>query len=550
MASEPEDDRADMTAMMASNLGPDDERSVTTEDPDFRIEEGGDESQMDERTTRYSSTRSELKLEEVEDNQNHLMSTDETKETIIGADENSKAPADGDEVVSSSSDTPRGAGLKKMDKIAAAREKRKMSKRPPDKPEGHCFRINGQPNGTWQKDFPPEGLWRIGEQPRRWMGYTCARFPGDREWRLIGKQFCEILDVDFRAMDDYADDVVVDATTAALNLEEEETPNRRAQQLRTARFNTIYRKFVYREHHTQTSKGKSCRQKRRREHTAEHENARQPKQTTDPKKETAKIMAERLGVAVALDDGDGHSHRRGAVPNRAYEKEEERQCRPPWTRDYRLGFPDRYKGGYGYWTREGRLWMLRKDIDRVIQAEKPDGTGKVLTDTILAKYIPNYDGWVKQQKLGRDVVTREGTARQGAPKGLMDQRDESTGRYAKRDPTLRKDQRRNPAMTWIKAFKHMKMRDTKARVVKDVAQNVHIQKEMFDIQEHARQALKTEEQATNDKSTLVMHAAGTELELAEIQKHVDDAYELVEIWKERAYKAKMDPAYWEWQSEA
>ncbi|KAK4938914.1 hypothetical protein LTR10_020738 [Elasticomyces elasticus] len=87
------------------------------------------------------------------------------------------------------------------------------------------------------------------------------------------------------------------------------------------------------------------------------------------------------------------------------------------------------------------------------------------------------------------------------------------------------------------------MRDTKARVVKDVAQNVHIQKEMFDIQEHARQALKTEEQATNDKT-------GTELELAEIQKHVDDAYELVEIWKERAYKAKMDPAYWEWQSEA
>ncbi|KAK4938913.1 hypothetical protein LTR10_020737 [Elasticomyces elasticus] len=463
MASEPEDDRADMTAMMASNLGPDDERSVTTEDPDFRIEEGGDESQMDERTTRYSSTRSELKLEEVEDNQNHLMSTDETKETIIGADENSKAPADGDEVVSSSSDTPRGAGLKKMDKIAAAREKRKMSKRPPDKPEGHCFRINGQPNGTWQKDFPPEGLWRIGEQPRRWMGYTCARFPGDREWRLIGKQFCEILDVDFRAMDDYADDVVVDATTAALNLEEEETPNRRAQQLRTARFNTIYRKFVYREHHTQTSKGKSCRQKRRREHTAEHENARQPKQTTDPKKETAKIMAERLGVAVALDDATG-GERSQIEPTKKKRKGNADRLGPviiDWdvldkpyhtvAQLYAKSVPDRYKGGYGYWTREGRLWMLRKDIDRVIQAEKPDGTGKVLTDTILAKYIPNYDGWVKQQKLGRDVVTREGTARQGAPKGLMDQRDESTGRYAKRDPTLRKDQRRNPAMTWIKA---------------------------------------------------------------------------------------------------
>ncbi|KAK5031964.1 hypothetical protein LTS07_004585 [Exophiala sideris] len=57
-------------------------------------------------------------------------------------------------------------------------------------------------------------------------------------------------------------------------------------------------------------------------------------------------------------------------------------------------------------TREGKLWMSRKDIDRVIQAEKPDGTGKVLTDAMLAKYIPNYTGSVKQQKLGREVVTR------------------------------------------------------------------------------------------------------------------------------------------------
>ncbi|KAK4938918.1 hypothetical protein LTR10_020742 [Elasticomyces elasticus] len=563
---------------MSSSPNDGDERNAAAGDPSLEIQEDGNEGQLNESSTRHSSMTPKLKLEEIDEHQSDRMATNENEQTIIGADESLEGDmglhenqdhgdhetSDGDEVVSSSSDTPGGAGLKKMDKIAAAREKRKRLKRLPDKPEGHCFRVNG--HIKWdlgKKTFLQKDYGGLVKTLADAWAVLIERYPGDRDWRQTGKELCEALNVDFRAIDDYADDVVNDPTTAVLELDEEETPSRRAQQLRTARFNANYRKLVYREHHTQTTKGKPGRQKRQREQTAEHEDAHQPKRTIDPKKETAKNIAERLGFAVALDDGDGHST--GVVQSETEPAKKKRKSNAdrlgPVIIDWDIldkpyhavaqlhakSVPDRYKGGYGYWTREGRLWMLRKDIDRVIQAEKPDGSGKVLTDIMLAKYIPNYAGWVNQQKLGRDVVTREGTARQRAPKDLVDQRNESTGQYTKRDPdTTQKSAKKfyedmhesvwNPEhLLNPPKVKNMKIRDTKARVTKETAQNVHIRKEMVDIQEHARQALKAEEQATKDKSTLVMHAAGMELELAETQKYLDNAYGLLGVWKERAH---------------
>ncbi|KIV84594.1 hypothetical protein PV11_00366 [Exophiala sideris] len=122
---------------MSSSPNDGDERNAAAGDPSLEIQEDGNE--------------------EIDEHQSDRIATNENEQTIMSADKSLEAnmdlhenqdhgdneTSDGDKVVSSSSDTSGGVGLKKMDKIAAVREKRKRLKRLPNKPKGHYFRVNG-----------------------------------------------------------------------------------------------------------------------------------------------------------------------------------------------------------------------------------------------------------------------------------------------------------------------------------------------------------------------------------------------------------------------
>jgi hypothetical protein len=148
---------------------------------------------------------------------------------------------------------------------------------------------------------------------------------------------------------------------------------------------------------------------------------------------------------------------------------------------------ERYQQGQRTWRRDGKI--AKDYIDQLLDAVDPETKEPIIPIEHRCLVVDKYDGWVKQRELGDVVVHRKGNARRHAPKAMEDTRDRTSNQFMKVDEDEKlpgnlaywtaQDNVINNGLTRhaIPKIKGKKIRDERAKVAKQVEENVGVRAE-------------------------------------------------------------------------